>query len=126
MHYSMEVSVAPELRVYIELLSGGFIQHKYLLQHSAVEGLNSTTEKGFFAPGWMVHITLQLRGIILDYKVKGLFHCMFACWWLIVLMSADRQTDKKTYRLTDRQAERHTDRQTDILTYRQYPFLSQI
>ena len=73
LHYSMEGSVVPEWRVYIVLLSGGFIQHKYLLQHSAVEGLNSTTEKGFFAPGWMVHITLQLRGIILDYKVKGLF-----------------------------------------------------
>ena len=47
-------------------------------------------------------------------------HCMFACWWLIVLMSADRQTDKKTYRLTDRQTGRETyrqtDRQTDIQT----------
>ena len=45
---------------------------------------------------------------------------MFACWWLIALMSADRQTDKKTYRLTDRQtgrdAYRQTDRQTDIQT----------
>ena len=45
---------------------------------------------------------------------------MFACWWLIVLMSADRQTDKKTYRLTDRQTGRETyrqtDRQTDIQT----------
>ena len=40
-------------------------------------------------------------------------HCMFACWWLIALMSADRQTDKKTYRLTDRQTGRETYRQTD-------------
>ena len=51
-------------------------------------------------------------------KIKA--HCMFACWWLIVLMSADRQTDKKTYRLTDRQTGRETyrqtDRQTDIQT----------
>ena len=54
---------------------------------------------------------------------------MFACWWLIELMSANRQVDRKIDRLTDRQtgkktyrqAERHTDRQTD----RQYPFLSQ-
>ena len=42
-----------------------------------------------------------------------LLHCMFACWWLIALMSADRQTDKKTYRLTDRQTGRETYRQTD-------------
>ena len=35
---------------------------------------------------------------------------MFAYWWLIVLMSVDRQIDKKTYRLTDRQ--------TGIETYR--------
>ena len=40
-------------------------------------------------------------------------HCMFACWWLIVLMSADRQTDKKTYRLTDRHTGRETYRPTD-------------
>ena len=40
-------------------------------------------------------------------------HCMFACWWLIALMSGDRQTDSKTYRLTDRQAGRETNRQTD-------------
>ena len=40
-------------------------------------------------------------------------HCMFAYWWLITLMSADRHTDKKTYRLTDRQIGRETYRQTD-------------
>ena len=53
---------------------------------------------------------------------------MFACWWLIALMSADRQTDKKniqTDRQTDRQRDIQTDRQTDRLTYRQYPFLRQ-
>ena len=38
---------------------------------------------------------------------------MFACWWLIALMSADIQTDKKTYRLTNRQTGRETYRQTD-------------
>ena len=42
---------------------------------------------------------------------------MFACWWLIALMSTDRQTDG--------QADRYTDRQTDRLTDRQYSFLSQ-
>ena len=40
-------------------------------------------------------------------------HCMFACWWLIALMSADRETDKNTYRLTDRQRDIQTDRWTD-------------
>ena len=40
-------------------------------------------------------------------------HCMFACWWLIALMSADRQTDRKTYRLTERQTGIYTYRQTD-------------
>ena len=44
------------------------------------------------------------------------FHCMFACWWLIALMSADIQTDKKTYRLTDTQTGRETYRQTDRQT----------
>ena len=40
---------------------------------------------------------------------------MFACWWLITLMSADRQTDRKIDRLIDRQTGREilTDRQTD-------------
>ena len=46
-------------------------------------------------------------------ETRGRGHCMFACWWLIVLMSADRQTDKKTYRLTDRQTGRETYRQTE-------------
>ena len=41
---------------------------------------------------------------------------MFACWWLIALMSTDRQTDKKTYILTDRQTDRQRDIQTDRLT----------
>ena len=41
---------------------------------------------------------------------------MFACWWLIALMSADRPTDKKTYRLTERQTGIHTYIQTDRLT----------
>ena len=40
-------------------------------------------------------------------------HCMFTCWWLIALMSVDRQTDSKTYRLTDRQTGRETNRKTD-------------
>ena len=38
---------------------------------------------------------------------------MFACRWLIALMSADRQIDKKTYRLTDRHTGRETYRQKD-------------
>ena len=41
---------------------------------------------------------------------------MFACWWLIALISADRQTDKKKYRLTDRQTGRETYRQRDTQT----------
>ena len=53
---------------------------------------------------------------------------MFACWWPIALMSADRQTDRQTDRKADwrtyRQAERHTYRQTDRLTDRQYLFLN--
>ena len=40
-------------------------------------------------------------------------HCMFACWWLIALMGADRHTDRKMTRLTDRQTGRETYRQTD-------------
>ena len=36
------------------------------------------------------------------------YHCMFACWSLIALMSADRQTDRKIDRLIDR----HTGRET--------------
>ena len=43
-------------------------------------------------------------------------HCMFACWWLTVLISADRQTYKKTYRLINRQRGRETYRQTDRQT----------
>ena len=54
---------------------------------------------------------------------------MLACWWLMALMSADRQTDRKIDRLTDRQTGRETyrqtDRQTDRPTYRLYPFLRQ-
>ena len=56
-------------------------------------------------------------------------HCMFACWWLIALISADGQIDKKTYRLTDRQTGRETfrqtDRQTDIQTVPFPPLLGQ-
>ena len=49
---------------------------------------------------------------------------MFTCWWLIALMSADRQTDKKTYRLTDRQTGRETYRPSDGHTSIQtVPFL---
>ena len=46
---------------------------------------------------------------------------MFACWWLIALMSADRYTDRNIDRLIDRQTDRKMDRlidgQTDRETY---------
>ena len=32
-------------------------------------------------------------------------HCMFACWWLIALISVDIQTNRKIDRLTDRQTD---------------------
>ena len=57
-------------------------------------------------------VTGQVTGFWQEEKADQLCHCMFACWWLIVLMSADRQTDKKTYRLTERQTGRETYRQT--------------
>ena len=37
----------------------------------------------------------------LGLRVSCPTHFMFACWWLIVLMSADRQTDRKIDRLID-------------------------
>ena len=47
-------------------------------------------------------------------------HCMFAFWWLVALMSADRQTDRNIDGLTDghigRQINRQTDKQTDRQT----------
>ena len=55
------------------------------------------------------------NAIFIIYR-RGILHCMFACWWLIALMSANRQTDKKTYRLTDIQRERQRDIQTDRQT----------
>ena len=53
-----------------------------------------------------------------------LIHCIFACWWLIVLMSTDRQTDRKIDRLMDRQTGRETYRQTDRQTDRQPKLVS--
>ena len=37
---------------------------------------------------------------------------MAACWWLIALMRADRQTDRNIYGLIDRQTGREKYRQT--------------
>ena len=51
--------------------------------------------------------------------LSSLYHCMFVCWWLIALMSADRRTLRKIDRLTDRQTGRETYRQTDGQTDRQ-------
>ena len=46
-------------------------------------------------------------------------HCMFACWWLIALMSEDRQTDRKIDGLTERHRVRETYRQSYRQTDRQ-------
>ena len=35
-------------------------------------------------------------------------HCMFACWWLIAVMSADRHPDRMIDRLIDRQTGKKT------------------
>ena len=65
---------------------------------------------------WRIVLS-QLRG---DCSIM-LENCMFASWWLIALMSADRRTDGRTKRHSDwqtidRKRAIQTDRQTDIQT----------
>ena len=82
---------------------------QYIISKNGILKLNSTvlpSSKGY----------ISQHNCIATADRAVVVHCMFACWWLIVLMSADRQTDKKTYRLTDRQTGRETYRQTDTHT----------
>ena len=39
-------------------------------------------------------------------------NCRVACWWVIALMSADRETDRQKDQQNERQTDRQAERQT--------------
>ena len=70
-------------------------------------------------------LDLHYTGYYILMRERSQYHCLFACWWLIALMSADKQEDIRIDRLTNRETGRETYRQTDRQTDRQtvpFPF----